>query len=234
MTIVFLTTSACASGGAPHDEHHEHTGANDHAGDHHGGMPHRFDDAERWAAVFDAPERDAWQKPDEVVKVVATRDDLTLVDIGAGTGYFSVRFARALPRGRVLAVDVEPTLLAHLSGRAAHEGLANLDTSLAPFDGPGDRVSGDLAGKVDVAFMCDTYHHIGDRTAYFRKVAASLAPGGRGVIVDFRLDAERGPPREHRIAPDVVEAELGAAGLALVASEDFLPEQYLLVFERAR
>lgn len=227
-TIVFLTTTACASG-ATHDAPHEH---GQHGG-HHGDMPHRFDDAEKWAAVFDAPERDAWQKPDEVVKRVVTRDDLTLVDLGAGTGYFSVRFARALPRGRVIAVDVEPTLLAHVAGRAAHEGLANLDTSLAPMDGPGDRVAGDLAGRVDVVFVCDTYHHIGERTAYFAKVAAALAPGGRVVIVDFRLEAERGPPPEHRLGPDVVVNELAAAGLRLVGREDFLPDQYLLVFERA-
>ncbi len=188
-------------------------------------MPHRFEDAERWAAVFDAPERDAWQKPELVVAGVVTRPDLVVADIGAGTGYFSLRFARALGAGRVVALDLEPTLLEHLAARAGREGLGNVETRVATPDDPG------LAtGSVDVVFVCDTYHHIAARTAYFTKVAAALAPGGRVVIVDFRVDSERGPPRELKVAPEVVVEELGRAGLELAARDESLPDQYFLTF----
>lgn len=201
----------------------------DHEHGHRHGMPHRFEGADRWAAVFDAPERDAWQQPDVVVKRVATRDDLTVVDLGAGTGYFSLRFAQALPKGRVVAADLEPTLLAHLSERAAKEGLAQVSTRQVSADGAGLE---DLAGAVDVFFLCNTYHHISDRAAYFRRVAPLLRPGGRLVIVDFQIDSPRGPPRAHKLAPEAVIAELTQAGFELATRSDELPDQYLLELRR--
>jgi len=218
----FLT--ACAS----HEPPMAAPDAQHHAMPHHA-MPHRFEDAEKWAAVFDAPERDAWQKPELVIRRLVTRPDMTIVDIGAGTGYFSVRFARALPKGRVVALDIEPTLLAHLEARAVKEGLANLSTWLAS---PADPDLIDLHGQVDLAFVCDTYHHIADRSAYFAKVAHALAAQGRVAILDFKLDSPRGPPREHKLAPEAVIAELAEAGLVLVDRTDELPDQYLLEFRR--
>lgn len=200
------------------------------AGHHHGGgMPHRFEDPEKWAAVFDAPERDAWQQPDLITARLAPRPDMTIVDIGAGTGYFSLRFARAVPAGEVVAVDIESALLAHLAARAAGAGLANVHTRLTTPDDPG---LGERSGAVDLVFVCDTYHHIGDRPAYFTKVAQALAPGGRIAIVDFTLDSPRGPPDELKVTPEAVIAELGKAGLALVDRYDGLPDQYLLEFAR--
>jgi len=221
---------ACATHGHQHgDPAHADEHAVHHA--HADGMPHAFDDAERWAAVFDAPERDAWQRPDEVVAKIVTRDDLRVVDLGAGTGYFSARFARRVPRGEVVAVDIEPNLIAHLTARAQREGLGNLVPHLAKPDDPSLAA---WAGRVDVVFTCDTYHHIGDRVAYFRRVVDVLAPGGRVVVVDFRPDSPRGPPPDHKIAPEVVDRELGDAGLALVEAWDGLPDQYLRVYARAR
>ncbi|MFO0746432.1 MAG: class I SAM-dependent methyltransferase [Myxococcota bacterium] len=206
------TSLGCASGGA-----HPH-----HASDH---MERRFDDAEHWATVFDAPDRDAWQRPDVVVAALVARPDLRVVDLGAGTGYFTMRFARALPAGSVVAADIEPTLLEHTAARAAHEGLGNVATQLGQ---PDDPALGAWAGTIDLLFVCDTYHHLGERVAYFRKVRALLAPGGRVAIVDFLVDSPRGPPREHKIAPEQVVAELGEAGFDLVRRHPDLPDQYLL------
>src|SRR5688572_28419135 len=79
---------------------------------------HGFGDAEKWAKVFDDPERDAWQKPHEVIQALALKPDAIVADIGAGTGYFSVRFARMLPNGRVYGVDTEPGMVKHLAERA--------------------------------------------------------------------------------------------------------------------
>ena len=76
----------------------------------------------------------------------------------------------------------------------------------------------------------DTYHHIDDRVAYFSRLKASLQPGGRLAIVDFKTDAPEGPPPERRIPPERVTAELQQAGYALVVKHDFLPRQYFLVF----
>src|SRR5881394_4664689 len=87
---------------------------------------HEFGDAQRWATVFDDPKRDDWQKPHEVIQALALKPDARVADIGAGTGYFTVRFAHMLPKGKVYAVDVEPDMVRHLAARAKREQLPNV------------------------------------------------------------------------------------------------------------
>jgi len=187
---------------------------------------HRFSDAEKWAHVFDDPERDAWQKPHQVIEALALKPDAVVADLGAGTGYFSVRLARMVPKGTVYAVDVEPDMVKYLGQRAAREKLGNM---VAVRAAPGDAR---LPAKADLVLLVDVYHHIGERERYFRQLADSLAPGGRLAVIDFRLDSKRGPPKDARIAPERVKAELAAAGYALAAQHAFLPDQYFLVFAR--
>src|SRR5262252_498858 len=79
---------------------------------------HSFGDAEKWAHVFDDPERDAWQKPHEVIKALALKPDAAVADLGAGTGYFSARLANMFPKATVYAVDLEPDMAKYLGERA--------------------------------------------------------------------------------------------------------------------
>jgi predicted methyltransferase len=185
---------------------------------------HRFDDAAKWAHVFDDPKRDDWQKPHEVIGALALPKDAIVADVGAGTGYFAVRLARMLPQGKVYAVDLEADMVKHLEQRARREKLANM---LAVQSSPDDAR---LPEKVDLALLVDVYHHIGERERYFGKLKEALKPGGRIAIVDFNLDSEIGPPPRARLSPERVKRELAAAGFALAAEHDFLPNQYFLVF----
>jgi SAM-dependent methyltransferase len=187
---------------------------------------HGFADAEAWARVFDDPERDAWQKPDEVIRTLRPPADATVADIGAGTGYFAVRLARAVPQGRVFAVDVEPDMLRYLASRAQREGLANLVPVWAAPDDP------HLPVPVDVVLVVNTYHHIPWRVDYFRWLRYSMRPGGRLAINDYRPEAPVGPPSEMRLASTEVTTELRRAGYVLVGSHAMLPYQYFLVFAR--
>lgn len=189
---------------------------------------HSFGDAEKWAKVFDDPERDAWQKPHEVIQALALKPDAIVADIGAGTGYFSVRFARMLPQGRVYGVDTEPGMVKHLAERAKREGLKNI-TAIA--GKPGDPR---LPEKTDLIVFVDVYHHVEDRERYFRNLQKTLKPGGRVAIIDFRMDSPVGPPKRARIEPERVKAELKRAGYVLAQEHAFLPNQYFLVFEPAR
>jgi SAM-dependent methyltransferase len=189
-----------------------------------GGHQHQFRDAERWAQVFDDPARDAWQKPDEVIRALALAPDAVVADVGSGTGYFAVRLARAVPRGQVYAADVEPDMVRHVAERARREGLGNLvSVQAAPQDAG-------LPRPVDVALLVNTYHHVGERPAYFRGLQRSLRPGGRVAIVDFLPDAPFGPPRHARIPAAVVKEEMERAGYGLATEHTFLPHQYFLVF----
>jgi SAM-dependent methyltransferase len=148
-----------------------------------------------------------------------------VADIGAGTGYFSVRIAKRVPDGAVFAVDIEADMLRYLGERGHREHLHVLRPVQASTDNP------NLPEPVDVALIVDTYHHIDDRVAYFFRLKSSLRPGGRLAIVDFKTDAPEGPPPERRIPPEKVIAELEQAGYALVGRHDFLARQYFLVFQ---
>jgi predicted methyltransferase len=187
---------------------------------------HSFGDAEKWSHVFDDPKRDEWQKPHQVISALGLRPDAVAADIGAGTGYFSARLANMLKQGRVYAVDIEPGMVKHLAERAKREKLANM---VAVTGTPGDPR---LPAKVDLVLLVDVYHHVEDREQYFRRLRDALKPGGRIAIIDFRLDSPEGPPKEARIAPERVKAELESAGFALAAEHAFLPRQYFLVFRR--
>ena len=188
---------------------------------------HKFSGAEHWAKVFDDPERDKWQKPHEVITALKLAPDQSVADIGAGTGYFSVRFAHMLPQGRVYGVDVEPDMVKYLGERAKKENLTNL-TAVA--GAPDDAR---IPAPVDLVILVDVYHHVDKRAEYFRNLRASLKPGGRIAVIDFRLDAPTGPPKNARIAPDRVKTEMKSAGYALAAEHGFLPNQYFLIFKPA-
>ncbi|HEX5767215.1 MAG TPA: class I SAM-dependent methyltransferase [Burkholderiales bacterium] len=185
---------------------------------------HGFGDAEKWSHIFDDPKRDAWQKPHEVISALALKSDALVADIGAGTGYFSVRLANMHPRATVYAVDVEADMVRYLGERASREGIKNLKPVAGLAEDPR------LPEKVDLALFVDVYHHIERREAYFRRLAGSLKPGARVAVIDFRLDSPEGPPKAARVAPERVKKELAAAGYALEAEHGFLPHQYFLVF----
>jgi predicted O-methyltransferase YrrM len=225
---------ACPHCNHAHDHHGGmHHGHGQHAGMHHGpghdghGGPlvHRFEKAEDWAKEFDDPARDAWQKPAEVIAAMNITPGMTVADIGAGTGYFEPYLSRAVgPTGKVLALDIEPDMVRYLRERAAKEKLVNVTAQQVP---PGD--TGLAAGSVDRILIVDTWHHIPERTAYAQKLRTALRPGGLVIIVDFTLEATKGPPKEHRIPPATMIAELDAGGFSGKAIDESLPDQYIVV-----
>ena len=212
---LLLLALACvvAPAGAPAQSPHTHQ--------------HGFGNAEQWTKVFDDPERDAWQKPHEVIQALALKPDSVVADIGSGTGYFAVRFAHMVSKGKVYGLDTEPDMVRYLAERAKREGLANLRSVRAA---PGDPK---LPEKVDLAILVDVYHHVEDRERYFSRLRDSLKPRGRVAVIDFRMDSPVGPPKAARIAPEQVKAELKQAGYALDREHAFLPNQYFLVLKSA-
>ena len=186
-------------------------------------MQHKFDDPAKFAKSFDDPKRDEWQVPSRVIDALGLKSGMAVADIGAGTGYFSMRLAK-VPGVSVYSVDIEPKMVEHLKQRALGEKLANVTAVLAGAASP------NLPKPVDVVLIVDTYHHIGSRTAYFRDLKKSLKPGGRVAIVDFRKDSPEGPPVEFRFTAEQIEAEMKLAGYALDGKHDFLPRQHFLIF----
>jgi ubiquinone/menaquinone biosynthesis C-methylase UbiE len=183
---------------------------------------------EEWVRILENPERDGWQKPQQVVEALGFTRGASVADIGAGSGYFSVLFAAAVgPQGTVYAADIDAGLIDHLKQRAENEGLANLKPVLGKPDDP-------LLppASIDLVFICDVIHHIENRGPYYRKLATALRPRGRVAIVDFhKRELPVGPPPAMKIAKADMVAELEHAGFKLSREFDFLPYQYFLIFE---
>jgi SAM-dependent methyltransferase len=226
------TPAPAPAASSTHHDHHDHHG---HGHGHHDGQDpahhqpptadHRFEDPAYWTKVFDDPQRDAWQRPQELVLNLGIAADETVVDLGAGTGYMVPHLAKAVPKGRVLAIDVEPNLLRHIDERVKKAGLGNVTTRKADANDP------KLTELVDLVLLVDAYHHIGGRSAYFRRVAERLSPRGRVAIVDFRMGKfPVGPGDDHKLAPEVVTREMKEGGYRLCRSWDGLPYQYVLIF----
>lgn len=178
--------------------------------------------SEEYARVLNDPKRDAWQMPHEVIVALNLQKDESIADIGAGTGYFSKRFARHA--GVVLAVDIDGKLLE----QAAQGAPGNLKTVLAAPDDP--RLP---AKSVDTIFFCDVLHHIDKREAYYPKLERALKPGGRIVVIDFqKRESPVGPPLSMRMSKEDVEGEFSRAGFRKTKEIELLPYQYFLIFER--
>jgi len=217
VTSMIAVLAMPGAGWSQHQQHGEGQGA-------HG---HRFDDPAEWSKRFDDPARDEWQKPGEVIRALALEPSHVVADIGAGTGYFTVRLARAMPSSLVFAVDIEPKMARHIAERARAEKLANVRTAV------GSAKSANLPQPVDRVLLVNTYHHIDERQAYFRDLRQSLKPGARVAIIDYRPDAPSGSPKHMRMAPEEIAAEMKQAGYRLVETFDFLPLQTYQVFEVA-
>src|SRR5215468_2435227 len=177
---------------------------------------------------FERPERASWQKPDEVVQALGLKNGDVVADIGAGTGYFSRRFAKEVaPDGKVYAVDVAADVLGYLREQADKEGLRNIATIVSVEADPMLPKS-----AVDMAFFCDTTHHIANRVNFYRHMAPGLKEHGRMAIVDYAPGAERNPhPVEELVPRSQVISEAEDGGFKLVKEYQFLPYQYFLVFE---
>ncbi|MBX3026583.1 class I SAM-dependent methyltransferase [bacterium] len=200
-------------------------------GDDRATATHRFDDVPYWTKVFDDPRRDAWQKPAELVAALRVPAGATVVDLGAGTGYFEPYLSRAVGTdGSVLAVEVEPRLVEWLRDRAERDQLANVTPVLASLGNP--RLPRAVA---DLIFIADTYHHLDHRRRYLPQLARALRPAGRVAIVDWKPgELPEGPEPSHKLAPETVIGEMRDAGFTLVAQPDILPYHYVLVFGGGR
>ncbi|PRQ08866.1 Demethylrebeccamycin-D-glucose O-methyltransferase [Enhygromyxa salina] len=211
-----------------HPEHGHHGHGHGAELNEHGYKGHTFEDPQAWTERFESPERAAWQRPDEVIASLAVAADAKIADLGAGTGYFAVRFAAAAPQGQVYAVDIEPKMVEWLAQRATDEGHANLEAVLGEADEP------KLPEPVDLVFMCNVFHHLAQPQAYFQAVAKQLRPGARVIIVDFRKDAPEhapGPPQAMRMSPEQISEHMQAAGFRLARNDlELLEYQYVLEF----
>lgn len=185
-------------------------------------------DVKKWMERLEAEDREIFVRRDEVVARVGIKPSMVVADVGAGTGVFTLLFAKQARQ--VLAVDIMPEFLAHIRASAEAERMTNVETVLCRED--------DVAlpeQSIDLAFLCDTYHHFEYPKSSLASIHRALRAGGELVLIDFiRIEGKsRDWILEHvRAGQETVTSEIQAAGFELVDTQSFLAENYFLRFRK--
>lgn len=181
--------------------------------------------------ILEGPDREAWQRPEDVMDALSISENSVVADLGAGGGWFTVRLAvRVGPNGRVYAEDIQPQMIEAITRRVSREGLAGRVTTI--FGTPADPR---LPEPVDAVLIVDAYHEMEHPVVLLRNAATALKPNGRIGIINFKKDGHGpGPPMDERVDPERVIRDAEAAGLRLLARPGFLRYQYMLVFGKSK
>ena len=183
--------------------------------------------------ALERPERDEYQQPDKVIEALGLTQGMVVADVGAGSGYFTRRFAKVVGEtGKVLAVDVEQKMLDYNKQELEKQGLANrVGFVLVKPDDPALSEN-----SVDLVFLCNTYHHVEHHGDYWAQIKSALKPNGRVVIVDYYHDERSGKlgfSKHHLVPRERVIENMEKAGLSFLKEHTFLPRQYFLEFNTA-
>jgi len=178
---------------------------------------------------LDRSERVQEEEPDQALDALKLAVGSTVADVGAGSGYMTVKMARRVgPTGRVYANDIQPQMLSMLRQRLDREKLANVDLVLGTFDDP--RLP---ASTIDLILMVDVYHEFSQPQAMLRRMKESLKPGGRLVLLEYRKEDPSIPIRpDHKMSVAEAKMEVEAEGFTLSNVDERLPRQHILVFTK--
>jgi ubiquinone/menaquinone biosynthesis C-methylase UbiE len=174
-------------------------------------------------------EREEEESPDKAVEALELKRGMTAADVGAGTGYFTVRMAKVVgPEGRVYAIDIQQQMLDLLKKRLRAEKLENVELVRGTETDPMLP-----RAKLDLILMVDVYHEFSQPQAMLRKMKEALAPGGRLVLLEYRKEDPNVPIRfEHKMSVDEVRAEIEAEGFKLDRLLELLPRQHMFIFKK--
>jgi ubiquinone/menaquinone biosynthesis C-methylase UbiE len=179
---------------------------------------------------LDRAERDLEEEPDRAIDVMKIEKGSTVADIGAGSGYMTVKLAKKVgPQGRVYANDIQPAMLELLNKRLAKGKTTNVSVVLGAQDDP--RLPPDA---LDLVLMVDVYHELSQPQLMLRHIRASLKPGGRLVLLEYRKEDPNIPIKpEHKMSVADAKLEVEAEGFKLTKTNEDLPRQHILIFTKS-
>lgn len=187
---------------------------------------------EEWTKKFETESREIFLQREKIVAAVGLKPGMAMADIGAGTGLFTLHFSQAVgAQGKVYAVEIAKNFLEHIKARAAKASAANVQAILCT------EKSVELPeASIDLAFICDVYHHFEYPQATLATLHKALKPGGELLLIDFkRIPGQTSDfiMGHVRAGQEVFEAEVAAAGFEKVAEvKDVLKENYFVRFKR--
>jgi ubiquinone/menaquinone biosynthesis C-methylase UbiE len=181
------------------------------------------------ATWLERGEREQEENPEKAIATLDLKPGMTVADVGAGSGYFSIRMARLVgPEGRVYASDIQQPMLDMLKKRLREEKLGNVELVRGTITDPKLPV-----GKMDVILLVDVYHEFSEPQAMLRKMKAALSPNGRLVLLEYRKEDPEVPIRpEHKMSVAEVRAEFEAEGFQLDKISEVLPRQHIFFFKK--
>jgi SAM-dependent methyltransferase len=182
------------------------------------------------ASWLERSSRGLEERPQLAIDAIGLKPTDVVADIGAGTGYFSFRLSQLVPQGKVLAVDVQPEMIAMLKAQREGEHITNVEPILSTEMNPNlpDR-------SVDVAIMVDAYHEFAYPYEMMQAIVAALKPDGRVVLLEYRGENPFVAIKPaHKMTQRQVKRELAAVGLEWVETKDDLPSQHILIFRQAQ
>jgi len=194
--------------------------------------PFQNPDVKKFEGTFEGESREVYAKRKEIVAAVGLKPSQSVADIGAGTGLYTRLFANEVgPKGKVYAVDIAEKFLEHIARTNKDAGIANVTTVLCKPQ------SAELPAKsIEVAFICDTYHHFEFPQRTMASIHSALKTGGRVVVIDFRRVKDQSSDwvmNHVRAGQEVFEKEIADAGFKKIKEEkDILKENYFVVFEK--
>ena len=180
------------------------------------------------APWLDRPSRETEEQPDLLVRNLPLKANDIVADIGAGTGYFSFRICKRIPKGKCLAVDIQPEMLSVIRERMRERQVDNIVPILGTVSNPNLPLNG-----IDLVLIVDAYHEFSHPREMMEAIVRSLKPGGRVVLVEYRgedLDVRKNPL--HKMTRAQAIREMAAAGLSLHEFRDILPQQHFMIFEK--
>jgi ubiquinone/menaquinone biosynthesis C-methylase UbiE len=183
-------------------------------------------DPEAYAKTLEGAARVARMQVPRVIESLVIPPGSKVADVGAGSGLFSRPLAQHIGRAGVLyAVDIDPGMLKIIDRRSQEEKLTNIRTILAATDDP------KLPEQVDLAFICDALHHIGNQAAYFKTLAKYIKPGGRIAVIDF---SETWPTGHEKMRYSVADLDgwMKAIGFAQIASHSYLENSFFVIYRK--
>jgi ubiquinone/menaquinone biosynthesis C-methylase UbiE len=174
-------------------------------------------------------EREMEEEPEKALDAIGIAPGATVADVGAGSGYFTVRMAQRVgPTGRVFANDLQPQMLAMLKNRLDRERLQNVTLIQGTVDDP--RLP---PGALDLILMVDVYHEFSQPQIMLRRMRDALKPDGRLVLLEYRKEDPSVPIRpEHKMSVAEAKLEVEAEGYKLSRVDEALPRQHILIFTR--
>ena len=182
------------------------------------------------AGWLERSSREAEEQPSLLVKALNLKPTDVVADIGAGTGYFSFRLAPLVPKGKVLAVDIQPEMLEIINSLKKEKNITNVEPVLGGVSNP------NLPDEsVDLALMVDAYHEFAYPREMMEALVQALKPGGRVVLVEYRGENPFVLIKAlHKMTQKQVRKEMSAVGLTWLETKDFLPQQHVMVFEKPK